>query len=82
MTVLDLYVLKLLSCVRETDDSGGDLLSKFVQLLVSLFDLLIKSLIFDLQLLEIDQVETICKLLLLLQDLLLVGKSVSEGNVL
>jgi len=60
VTILDLHVLELFSGVREDDDSGSDLLSEFVQLLVSFLDLLIQSLIFDLQLLEINQMKTIC----------------------
>ena len=52
------------------------------QLLVSLFNLLIKSLVLDLELFVIDQMETLSKLLLLLKDLLLIGKSVPQGDVL
>jgi hypothetical protein len=53
-----------------------------VELFVSLFDFLVKCLVLDLQLLEIDQVKAIGKLLSLFQDLFLVGKPVSKGDVL
>lgn len=82
LSILLLDVLQLFSCVTQNDYSGGDLLSELVQLFVSLFDLLIKSLVFDLKLLEIDQVKTVCQLLLFLKDLLLVSQSVSKSNVL
>jgi hypothetical protein len=82
VTVLHLHILKLLSGVREDDNGGGDLLSEFVQLLISLLYLLIKCLILNLQLLEINQMQTICQLLFLLEYLLLVGESVREGDVL
>ena len=49
-----------------------DLLPELVQFLVPLFDLFIKSLVLDLELLKIDKMETICKLFPLLEDLLLV----------
>ena len=75
-------ILKLFSSVRQDYDSSCDLLSEFVQFLVSLLDLLIQSLIFDLKLFEINQMQTICKLLLLLEDLLLVCESIAEGDVL
>ena len=72
MAVLHLYILKLLAGMREYDDGGGNLLPEFVQLLVSLLDLLVEGLVFDLELLEIDQMEAIRQLLLLFQDLLLI----------
>ena len=53
--------------------------SKF---LVSLFNLLIKSLVLDLELFVIDKMETLSKLLLLFENLLLVGQSVSQSDVL
>ena len=68
--------------MRQDDHCCGDLLSKLVQLFVSFFDLLVKSLVFYLQLLEVDQVQAISELFLLLQNLLLVGKSISECDVL
>lgn len=59
-----------------------DLAAQAGQLLVSLLDLLVQGLVFDLELLVIDQVETFCQLLLLLQHFLLVGQSVPEGDIL
>ena len=52
------------------------------KLLVSLFNLLVKSLVFDLELFVIDKMETLSKLLLLFENLLLVGQSVSQSDVL
>ena len=43
------------------------------KLLVSLFNLLVKSLVLDLELFVIDKMKTFSKLLLLLKNLLLVG---------
>lgn len=71
------YVLKLFSRVTQNDHSSCDLLAKFMKLLVSLFNLLIEGLIFDFQLLKIDQMKTIGKLLFLLKDLFLVSKTIS-----
>ena len=60
------------------DDHGlSDLLTKLVELFISLFNFLVQGLVLDLELLKIDQMETICELLLLLEDLLLVGELVS-----
>ena len=59
-----------------------DLSSQAGQLLVSLFDLLVKSLVLNLELFVIDQVETLSELFLLLEDLLLVGQTVSQSDVL
>ena len=52
------------------------------KLLVSLFNLLVKSLVLDLELFVIDKMETFSKLLLLLKNLFLVGQSVSQSDVL
>ena len=75
-------VLILLTVVGKNNDSSGDLESKLVEIFVTLFDLLVKGLILDLQLFVIDQVETFSKLLLSSEDLLLIGKSVPQSNVL
>ena len=80
--VESLDVLHLLTSVRKHDDGVDDLASQTGQLLVSLFDLLVESLIFDLELLVIDQVKTFSQLFLLLQNTLLILKSVSQSNVL
>jgi hypothetical protein len=80
--ILLLDILELLTSVRQDDHGLSDLLSKLVELFISLFDLLVKGLILNLQLLEIDQVKTIGELLLLFEDLLFVSQFVSQGNVL
>ena len=77
-----LDVLKLLTSVRKHDHMVDNLTTQTGELLVSLLDLLVESLVFNLQLFIIDQMKTFSKLLLLLEDLLLIGKSVSESNVL
>jgi hypothetical protein len=82
MSILLLNILELFTSVRQYNDSGGNLLPQFMQLLVSLFDLLIESLVLNFQLLKIDEMETVCQLLFLFQNLLLVGKTISQGNIL
>lgn len=54
LSILLLNILEFLSCMTEDNNSGGDLLSKLMKFFVSLLDLFVKSLVFDLQLLEID----------------------------
>ena len=71
--VLCLNVLHLLSCVREHDHMVDDFTSQTGQLLISFLNLLVKSLILDLELLVIDQMETFGQLLLLFEDFFLVG---------
>ena len=82
LQILGLDVLKLLTSVRKHDHMVDNLTTQTGQLLVSLLDLLVESLVFNLQLFIIDQMKTFSELLLLLEDLLLIGKSVSEGDVL
>ena len=60
----------------------NDFSTEASQLFVSLFNLLVKSLILNLELFVIDKMETLSELLLLLEDLLLVCKSVPQGDVL
>lgn len=66
----------------EDNNGSGDLLSEFVQFLISLLNLLVQGLVLNLQLLEVDQMKAIGQLLLLLEYLLFVGESVPEGDVL
>lgn len=80
--VLLLHVLKLLTRVRQYHNGIRDLLTQFVQLFVSLLNFLVERLIFDLELLKVDQVKTISKLLFLLEYFFLVGEAVSQGDVL
>jgi hypothetical protein len=68
--------------VAEYDDRGGDLLPQLVKFLVAFLDLLIERLVLDLELLEVDEVKPVGQLLLLFEDLLLVGQAVAEGDVL
>jgi len=68
--------------VRKHDHLVDDLSSQPSQLLVSLLDLFVKSLVLNLQLLVVNQVETLSELLLLLQNLLLVSQTISQSNVL
>ena len=53
--VLAMHVLQLLPRVTQNDNCGCDLLSQFVELLVSLLYLLIECLVLNLQLLEINE---------------------------
>lgn len=80
--ILFSHVLQLLAGVRDNDDSGTDLPGKFRELFVTLLNLLVKGLVLDLELLEIDQVETVSQLLLLLEYLFAVSKLITELNVL
>jgi len=80
--VLSLNVLHLFTSVGEHDDMVDDLSAKTSQFFISLFDLLVKSLILNLELLVIDQMETLSQLFFLLEHFLLVGKSVSQSDVL
>lgn len=50
-----MHVLQLLPRVTQNDNCGCDLLSQFVELLVSLLYLLIECLVLNLQLLEINE---------------------------
>ena len=80
--VLVLHIFELLSSVAQDNNCGCNLLSQLMKLLISLFNLFIESLVLNLELLEINQVQTISQLLLLLQNLLLIGKPVTQGDVL
>ena len=53
------HISKSLTSVGHLNDMSDDLASEFLQLLISFLDLLIKSLVFNLELLEINQMETI-----------------------
>ena len=80
--VLRLDVLHLLTRVRQHDHMVDNLSAETGQLLVPLLNLLVERLVFNLQLLVIDQVKTFSKLLFLLQYFLLVGETVSERDIL
>lgn len=68
--------------MRKDDHSGSDLLLQLVEFLITLLDLFVQSLVFDLQLLEVDQVQAIRQLLLLLVHLLKVIVAIPQRNVL
>lgn len=63
-------------------NSKSDFLLEFVQLFVPLLDLLVQSLVFDLQLLKINQMKAVSKLLLFLVNLVEVVMSIAKRNVL
>lgn len=68
--------------MRQDHNSKSDFLLEFVQLFVPLLDLLVQSLVFDLQLLEINQMKAVSKLLFFLVDLVEVVMSIAKRNVL
>ena len=68
--------------MRKDDHSGSDLLLQLVEFLITFLDLFVQSLVFDLQLLEVDQVQAIRQLLLLLVHLLKVIIAIPQRNVL
>ena len=68
--------------MRQDDHSTCDLLLELMQLFVSFLDLFVQRLIFNLQLFEIDQVETVGKLLFLFQNLFFVRQLVSQSDIL
>ena len=68
--------------MRQDHNSKSDFLLEFVQLFVPLLDLLVQSLVFDLQLLKINQMKAVSKLLLFLVDLVEVVMSIAKRNVL
>lgn len=53
-----------------------------MKLIITFFDLIVQGLVLNLELLEIDQVKTISKLILLLNDLLLVCEAITKRDVL
>lgn len=68
--------------MRDDNDSSTDLPGQLGELFVTLFYLLIKSLVFNLELFKVNEMETISELLLLLEDLLTVSQLILELNVL
>lgn len=74
--------LKLLARVRHHLNVVDNLAQELLELFVSFLDLLVKSLVLNLQLLEVDNVEAVGQLFLLLEDLLLIGETVAQGDVL
>mmetsp|Transcript_23678 Transcript_23678/g.77069 ORF Transcript_23678/g.77069 Transcript_23678/m.77069 type:complete len:226 (-) Transcript_23678:933-1610(-) len=80
--VLSLNELKFLLEVRQDLDGRCCLLAQLQQLLVPLLDLLVQRLVLDLQLLEVDEVELVGKLLLPLQVPLQLSQLVSQVDVL
>jgi len=68
--------------VRNDDDSGPDFVRKLGQLLIPLFNFLIKRLILDFELLKINKMESISQLFFLLKDFLTVSKLVPQLDVL
>jgi hypothetical protein len=68
--------------VRQNYDISDYLGFKFTQLIIPFLDLFIEGLIFNFELLKVNQVKTVCELLLLTKHFLLVCQSVTQSNVL
>jgi hypothetical protein len=58
--VLLFDVLELFTSVGQNNDCGCDLFAQLMQLLVALFDFLIQGLVLNLELLEVNQMQSIC----------------------
>jgi len=82
LLILFSHVLELLTGVGNDNNSSADLPGKLGQLFVTLLNLLVKRLVLDLKLFEINQVESISQLLFFLEDLLAVSQLIAELNVL
>ena len=82
LLVLFANILEFLTSVRHDDDRDSDLPCKFAEFFVTLFNLFIESLVLNLELLKIDQVKTVSKLLLLLENFLAICKLIFQLNVL
>ncbi len=54
------------NCAKQEQnlDSSGSLLPQLSELLISLFNLFIQALVLNLELLKVNQVQTLCQLLL------------------
>lgn len=68
--------------MRDDNDSSTDLPGKLGELFVTLLNLLVKSLVLDLKLFKINEMESISELLLLFKYLLAVSQLILELNVL
>lgn len=68
--------------MRKDDDCLCDLLSQLMELLVSLLNFFIQSLVLNLQLLEINKMKTISELFLFLENLFFISELVSKGDIL
>eukprot|EP01137_Pigoraptor_chileana_P002617 Opistho-2@41710 len=79
---LDLHKLQLFFEVCKHLHSVGDLLAELQEFLISLLDLLVVCLVLNLQLLKVNQMQSIRKLLLLLELILAFSQFVSEFDVL
>ena len=68
--------------MRYDDNGNADFPSELGELFVALLNLLVEGLVLNLELLKIDQVESICQLLLFLENLFAVGKLIAQLDVL
>lgn len=59
LLVLLFNVLELFTGVGQNDDCSCNLFAKFVKLFISLFNLLVKSLVLDFELFKVDQMKAI-----------------------
>lgn len=59
LLVLLFNVLELFTGVSQNDDCSCNLFAKFVQLFISLFNFLVKSLVLDFELFKVDQMKAI-----------------------
>jgi len=59
LLVLLFDVLELFTGVGQNDDCSCNLFAKFVKLFISLFNLLVESLVLDFQLFKVDQMKAI-----------------------
>lgn len=68
--------------MRYDDNGNADFPSELGELFVALLNLLVEGLVLNLELLKIDQMESICQLLLFLENLFAVGKLIAQLDVL
>ena len=59
LLVLLFNVLELFTGVGQNDDCSCNLFAKFVKLFISLFNLLVESLVLDFELFKVDQMKAI-----------------------
>mmetsp|Transcript_788 Transcript_788/g.1055 ORF Transcript_788/g.1055 Transcript_788/m.1055 type:complete len:214 (-) Transcript_788:508-1149(-) len=79
--VFYLYELQLLFDVCQDLHCSCCLLFQLVKLIVPFFNFLVECLVFDLQLLKVDEVKALCKLLLLLDLVFQLFKLVQQVDV-
>lgn len=68
--------------MSDHDNLFLNLRSKFEQLLITLFNFLIEGLVLNFELLKINKMKTISKLLFLLKNFLFSSQSVTQSDIL